>query len=218
LKKGVEEEVVWFTDTSKEAAEARRAEELRAMGHAVDLRDRVDAILTSSTVGEVSTGDDAALVTLQKFIEENKDINEIVGEVHRLSLAKSMSTDERFALMVNGLLNFEKPKLLISQIEQYAEALRSFAATPDDASRLMSVFEKNIGVEHPKLLPKFAVVLQALYENDVFEDEAILNWYNSPVETSWAVSRSVAEELRSSAKPFIDWLNSEDGEDESDFE
>ncbi len=80
---------------------------------------------------------------------------------------------------------------------------------------LLTCIEDLIGVVERKLLPAAAVILQALYDEEVLEESTLLAWFDAPPESSWLVNKDVAAEVRLRAKPFIEWLKSAD-EDEDD--
>ena len=85
------------------------------------------------------------------------------------------------------------------------------------AAVLIGCVEEFAGVADKRLLPRLPIILQALYDADVLEEEAILKWASSPPEASW-VTKDVAIAARKAAKPFADWLQNAESEEDSDEE
>ncbi|XP_059062891.1 eukaryotic translation initiation factor 5 [Achroia grisella] len=74
---------------------------------------------------------------------------------------------------------------------------------------------------HPALLPKVPAILKLLYDMDIVEEKAMLEWASKPSRKYG--SKELLAELRRRAQPFLDWLNdaeedSDDGGSEEDIE
>lgn len=61
---------------------------------------------------------------------------------------------------------------------------------------LLSCVEEMVGVSQPHLLVFTPLIIQALYESDVLEEDAILAWHESPPESSYMVNKDVAVNVR----------------------
>ena len=55
---------------------------------------------------------------------------------------------------------------------------------------------------HAKILP---VILSSLYQAEIVEEDAVLSWYEMS-----------SGPVRDSAKPFVDWLNEAEEDEEDD--
>jgi hypothetical protein len=55
---------------------------------------------------------------------------------------------------------------------------------------------------HAKILP---LILSSLYQAEIIDEDAIICWYNTSTGS-----------IRDSAKPFVDWLNEAEEEDEEE--
>lgn len=60
------------------------------------------------------------------------------------------------------------------------------------------------------LIPKVAHILKALYDSDIAEEEAILDWARKK-----SSKKDNSNEIRAKAEPFIKWLAEAEEEDES---
>lgn len=65
-------------------------------------------------------------------------------------------------------------------------------------------------------MPKVPHILKMLYDKDILDEEVILKWAGKPNKKH--VSKSVSEELREKAKPFIKWLQEAEVEDSAESE
>eukprot|EP00455_Lapot_gusevi_P045622 TRINITY_DN5864_c0_g1_i4.p1 TRINITY_DN5864_c0_g1~~TRINITY_DN5864_c0_g1_i4.p1 ORF type:complete len:394 (+),score=129.44 TRINITY_DN5864_c0_g1_i4:138-1319(+) len=191
------EDVEWFTDTSKEAQRERRAAELHAMG--MDVVERV--------ADGIKKEKETPVQMLRNFINaETRSPKQILAELRRIQLARSLDEHARCRILVEALFDVSQPKTITSQITTHAALLKQVTQDRLAVSALLAAFEDLCGVIAPDaLLPRFPLILQALYEQDVFEEEVLLAWYDSPPESS-AVRRDVAVQLRQRAEPFIKWL------------
>ena len=75
--------------------------------------------------------------------------------------------------------------------------------------------EQIIALHKDLLLPKVPAILKILYDADILEEKALLDW-DSKISKKY-VSRDLSEEIHAKAQPFINWLK-EAEEEESDSE
>lgn len=185
-----EEDDNWGEDASKEAQQKRYEEEMKA--HEVS---------APSTKGD-----------LRSLIQEGRPVSQIMSELRRLELAHQYTDAERIRALLHVLLDVTSPKKLVHSLQRHADLLRRVISTPLLVPLLMGEVEK-ILASNPSLTP-FA--LQTLYEMDLFGEEFLICWYESPPETSFQISRPQAVEIRRHATGFMEWLRS--AEEESDEE
>jgi len=175
---------------------------------------------------------------------------EVQAELRRLAMSRSLDTTQQLRVLLAALFDETKPNEIAAQIKACAailqrclttttidgNTLQQSASAASAASSSSSAFasggatagavlllvclEDLVGVTLRSLLPSFAHMLQALYDNDVLEESTLLSWYAMPPEASWLVRKEVAAEVRNKAKPFIDWLQTaeEEEDDEEDNE
>ena len=62
-----------------------------------------------------------------------------------------------------------------------------------------------------------ALVLQALYDEDIVDEDLIVAWYGKPSAGKvLGVELSAATAVREAAKPFVEWLEEAESDEESD--
>lgn len=78
--------------------------------------------------------------------------------------------------------------------------------------------ERFIGHIKPELLPKIAVILKFIYDEELVDEETFSAWEEKV--SKRYVDRKVSRTIREKAKPFLDWLKNaeEESEEESDDE
>jgi hypothetical protein len=88
---------------------------------------------------------------------------------------------------------------------------------------LLGGYEKLVGdVYKDKLLAKAAVIMKALYDQDILEEEACIEW--AAKESKKYVSKEMSRQIHEKVAPFIKWLKEaeeevseeDDDEDEDD--
>lgn len=212
-KKGEEEEEVqWFTDTSKAAIKARKEQEFAEMKANEVLLKNAEKMSTESTV------DKSPVQVLKSFIASGKRTpEEIQDELKRLQLARGLTEPQKVSALLAAIIDTTDPKTIGKQYSNNAATLKLFAPNRLTAATLLNCIEEQVGLVERKLLPRTALILQALYEANVLEEDAIMAWYSSPPESAWLVNKDVAAAVRAKAAPFIDWLQeAEEEDDESD--
>jgi len=101
---------------------------------------------------------------------------------------------------------------ILNQIKEHRVLLLSFCGNNIKAQKnLLKGIEILIGMpEHSAvLIPKVAHILKALYDTDIAEEEAILDWARKPSKKEKSI------EIRAKADPFIKWLAEAESEEES---
>ncbi len=62
-----------------------------------------------------------------------------------------------------------------------------------------------------------ALVLQALYEEDIVEEDLIMAWYDKPSAGKvLGVEPRAATAVREAAKPFVEWLEEAESDEDSE--
>lgn len=93
--------------------------------------------------------------------------------------------------------------------------LELLVTSEKEQKALLGSFERLVGVIKSELLSQISMILQALYNNDLVDEEALLAWREKP--SKKYASKEISAQVRAKAKPFFDWLEeAESDEDDED--
>lgn len=208
-----EKEVEWFTDTSKEAQETRRNQEFNEMAKG---QEESKAALEKIIAQTGSSNVEDPVVVLKVFMTRDHEVNEVCSELRRLQMSRGLDEPQKVKVLLEALLDFDDIKTIPKQYATQSGILKRFSTDHKSARILINCIEEQVGILHPDLLPRVALIIKALYDNDVLSEEALLAWHESPPESSWLSSKEVATEVRKKVTPVIEWLK--DAEEESESE
>lgn len=146
-------------------------------------------------------------------MEQEKDAtaNDIAAKAKALGVRE----DKAVAVMVQVLFDADIMKQLPKKHHLFIKFLRSEKAQ----KAFLGGIERIVGVLHPDLLPKVALILKAAYDEDLLDEEVILAW-GEKISKRY-VPKDVAKKIRTQAKPFLDWLKNaseEDSDEDSEDE
>jgi len=212
-KKEPEVETEWFTDTSKEAQEKRRNQEFDEMAMG---QEESKAVMEQIIAQTGSTNVEDPVVVLKFFMLKDPEVEEICSELKRLQMSRGLDEPQKVKLLLESLLDFTDLKTIPKQYGKHAEVLKKFAKDPKHARVLIGCIEEQVGITHPDLLCRVALIIQALYDQDVLSEQTLIAWHESPPESSWLSSKEVATVVREKVTPFIEWLK--DAEEEESEE
>lgn len=152
----IDDEDDWAEDMSPAAIAARQSE------------------LASDAVKKMTGSVEDPYEDFAAYIEENPDAlpKEIKDEADRLSI----SDDKACAIMMQVLFNASIDK---GEIEAKSPILELFVSSGEKAQKgLLGGLERLCGEMFPKvLLDKVPVLLMALYEADLVEEDVFIAWY-----------------------------------------
>mmetsp|Transcript_482 Transcript_482/g.680 ORF Transcript_482/g.680 Transcript_482/m.680 type:complete len:410 (+) Transcript_482:87-1316(+) len=208
-----DEDVQWFTDASKEAVKQRKEKELKDMqGSNTDEKiNSIDAILDNAKLDGKT---ESASTVLKIFLASNKrNVQEIMLELKRIQIARGLDEPQKIKVLLEALINTDDEKTIVAQYKSHVGILSHVTKSSQGGQVLLNCIEEQVGAIEPGLLKKTPSILQALYEADVLDEDAILQWADSPPESSWLVTKEVAEVVRKKAAPFVQWLKTADEED-----
>ncbi|XP_049383162.1 eukaryotic translation initiation factor 5-like isoform X2 [Solanum stenotomum] len=223
-----DDEVQWQTDTSMEAAQQRIQEQLSA----------VTAEMVMLSTNETEKKPKAATTQAHqstKVISAPSDndpkaengertFETLVGEV-KVHLKKGV-TASQFRSFLDSLSGSPQDMVtavyeaLLDGVEKaFAKELIKkkgyllAAVGQEDGSQLclLRALEEFCGKSNPAAVKEVALVLKALYDADVLEEEFIVQWYQEGV-----VGVKKDSKIWKNVKPFIDWLQSAESESEED--
>ncbi|CAK1582470.1 unnamed protein product [Parnassius mnemosyne] len=137
-------------------------------------------------------------------VEGNKAISEIVHEAERLEVR------EKAPLVVFEVL--VRPASLAADVRRQRTLLLRLTRAEPRAQRAVLHALTALCAHHPTLLPKVPAILKLLYDTDIVDERAVLEWAAKP--SRKYAPRELVADVRRRAQPFIDWLA--EAEEDSD--
>lgn len=131
----------------------------------------------------------------------------VVAEADRLDIK-----DKAVLLLCRSLFDAE----VLQQIKDNQALLLRFTADNQKAQKyLIGGMEQLISGEHKaKLLPLTPIILKALYDADLVEEEMLIEWGKKPSK-KFVASRKESAAIIEKAEPFLKWLEEADEESSS---
>ncbi|XP_028162112.1 eukaryotic translation initiation factor 5 isoform X2 [Ostrinia furnacalis] len=138
---------------------------------------------------------------------------DVLHEAERLEV-KSKAPLVIFEILV-------RPNSIATDLKKHRALLLRFTRADTRAQRAALHALTALCDHHPTLLPKVPAVLKLLYDYDIVEEKAVLEWAAKP--SRKYASKDTLADVRRRAQPFLDWLKEADEEDsdssdEEDFE
>jgi len=189
----------WSADTSAEAVR-QRAEDLNA------------GVATLATNDDLERSTTERLEIFFEFVKVRMGpaklpTKEIVAEAERLDCK-----DKAVMALVELLLDSESE--VLARAKANAGLFQRFVVGNAKAQKyLLGALEK-LAERYSKVADKFANILKGLYDLDILEEEAIIEW-GAKVSKKY-VSKELSTKLHENAEPFIAWLKEAEEEDDSD--
>ncbi|CAN1228372.1 Eukaryotic translation initiation factor 5 [Linum perenne] len=207
-----DDDVQWHTDTSAEAARLRIQEQLSAataeMVMLTTIETEKKAKAKANDKSKEENGKPASTRSLSEEIKAALDEGVTAARLANLMESLSGSGQEKMDALFMALFQgiekglskevIKKKKYLVAAIANGGEAQLLLVRS------IQGFFEKSTSV---KELP---LVLKALYDGDVLEEENILQWYQK------LRASNKDTKIVKSAEPFIDWLQNAESESEEE--
>nr|XP_053640095.1 eukaryotic translation initiation factor 5-like [Cherax quadricarinatus] len=103
------------------------------------------------------------------------------------------------------------------QIPQYRILLLLFThGNPKSQKYFIGAVEKLIELNKDLLLPKVPMILKAMYDHDIVEEEVLLDW-GKKISKKY-VTKETAAEIHAKAQPFLKWLQEAEEEETTEEE
>ncbi|KAI3462579.1 hypothetical protein Pfo_019242 [Paulownia fortunei] len=221
-----DDNIEWQTDTSLEAAHKRIQEQLTSV--------TADMVMLSTNEKEkkpkatdwAHDSPKAASSTMDNSKAENgKTIHVKLVEEVKENLKKGISANQFQSFL--GSLSGSAQEVMTALYEALLDGIakgfakgvtkkKSYlaaAVTQDEDSRLLLLraIEEFCRKPNPSAVKEVALVLKALYDADVLEEENIVQWYQEGV-----AGNSKDSSVWKNAKPFVDWLQNAESESEEE--
>ncbi|KAL0829446.1 hypothetical protein ABMA28_004215 [Loxostege sticticalis] len=146
-------------------------------------------------------------------VEGTRATNDVLHEAERLEV-KSKAPLVIFEILV-------RPNSIATDLKKHRALLLRFTRGDARAQRAALHALTALCEHNQTLLPKVPAILKLLYDYDIVEEKAMLEWAVKP--SRKYASKEVCADVRRRAQPFLDWLKEADEEDsdtqdEEDFE
>jgi translation initiation factor 5 len=166
---------------------------------------------------------------LKIWLGDNADHStaQLLDELRALQTLASLRPADRIIIFLGGV--FSEAAVSEKQVEAHAEVLGALAATAIQQRHLIAAFEWFCGRRHPSLVKYFPVLLKALLDEELVEEDTFFAWAGDFARNEFSAEQScididTLEHLKASAAPFIKWLQeaeeegAESGEDDDEEE
>jgi len=153
--------------------------------------------------------EESAVDKFKVFISEKHTDKEIFGELTRLQKAEGFSNKSLIDILFEALFD----KNIRTKIKSHTELLKQFVTDTETQTQFLACFEK-LCLDEPSVIKVVPIILKELYEMDILDEDNIVSWYDTV--SLIEVDQKVANEVRKSAKPFVDWLKTAEAESEED--
>ncbi|XP_056621120.1 eukaryotic translation initiation factor 5 [Triplophysa dalaica] len=199
---GDDDDEDWAEDTTEEA-QRRRMEEISEHAKGLTLSEDLEKTL------------EERVNIFYNFVKQKKDSGaidsadkDILAEAERLDV-KAMGP-----LILSELLFDENIR---EQIKKYKRHFLRFCHNNKKAQKyLLGGFECLVKLHQSQLLPRVSIILKALYDADLLEEDVILAWAEKV--SKKYVSKELAKEIHAKAEPFVKWLKEAEEESEGSEE
>lgn len=190
-KKEEADDVVWFSDTSEEAARKRREEMLP------------ESFLTEKERKAKVDSDD-----VKKILKETP-VADHFKALQQLKISRSIDDKTFVIFLFSGL--FGSNDDLKAEVKNKRDLLSKFVTTKEAQISLLNCVENYCGKINTEQLNKVSFIIKELYDLELVDEENVLKWYET--EKSYAIPT-----VREKAAPIIKWFQEADEEEEEEDE
>ncbi|XP_049357923.1 eukaryotic translation initiation factor 5-like [Solanum verrucosum] len=223
-----DDDVQWQTDTSMAAAQQRIQEQLSAVTAEMVMLSTnetekkpkaatTQAHQSTKVISAPSDNDPKAENgerTFETLVEEVKvhlKMGVTASQFRSFLDSLSGSPQDMVTAVYEALLDGVEKAFAKELIKKKGYLLAAVGQEDGSQLRLLRALEEFCGKSNPAAVKEVALVLKALYDADVLEEEFIVQWYQEGVAGVKKDSK-----IWKNVKPFIDWLQSAESESEED--
>ncbi|KAK9743338.1 hypothetical protein RND81_03G233300 [Saponaria officinalis] len=214
-----DDEVQWQTDTSMEAAQKRIQEQLSAVTSEMVMLSTEENSPRKKSPSLESKPDPKSNETHpvdphESLVNDLKDLLNTVPTASQLKAhlgSYSGTAQEVVDALMEALFGSVEKGFAkeVNKKKNYLIAALAFAEASQPV--MLHGIESFCGKASPDAVKEVALVLKNLYDADVLEEDAIVEWY---VKGSAGANQSLA--LWKNVKPFVEWLQSAESESEEE--
>jgi len=237
----VESDVVWQTDTSEEAMRRRAEEQLSKATAAMVTQGNIEAEREAALRREAKRKEEEdkarlAAETTKKLALEAAGGDEAVAAVRAAARSKDATPSsvkdalnkadvqggaaQKMRVLYDALfgdVGGGGGEKLTPKIKAAAPMLAPHAKDPAAQLAHLVALEHLLGVTLASThIKEAALAYKVLYDEDIAEEQLIMAWYNKKAAGGVLnVPEESAEAVRQATKPFYEWLEQEDSDEES---
>ena len=236
-----EDDVVWMTDTSESAMKKRAAEQLSAATAALVTQGNVEAEREAAkkreekrraeeeAAAKAKAEETARLIeeaaalklsdpaaALKGMLARGASAEEIAGEVKSVEGGPAARMNALFTALFGDLSENERVAVALKEKKAF---LLPHAGDPASQLAQLVAVESLLGVTLKGRAREAPLVLKVLYDADLAEEDLILAWFKKvDAAAVLDVPEEAAQAVRTAAQPFVEWLEDDDSEDDSEDE
>lgn len=145
---------------------------------------------------------------------------QIVDELRNIQTMASLKPADRIIIFLGA--TFSEDAVTEKAVEKHAATLKTLAGSSIQERHVIAAFEWLCGTRYPdKLIKFFPALLKSLFDEEIVEEDTFLVWAADLTRNEFSAEMSMIsidalEALKSSAAPFITWLQEAEEEDGSD--
>ncbi|CCE32248.1 hypothetical protein E4U22_005320 [Claviceps purpurea] len=201
----------WAVDMSEEAVKARMAQLPGDFKQKLSLGDDDDDGEGGNTVYD-EFGD-----WIQSEAQTKGSIDQVDSiEIYLKAKELGIETKHRSVLVLVQTI-FDKK--ICAQIPKRAGMLKQIISSDRHEKALLGGTERLIGAlssEDPDMLPQIVKILQLYYHHDLISEEVVTKWGTHA--SKKYTDKNTSRKIRQAAKPFLDWLQEAESEEDSEEE
>ncbi|XP_055804720.1 eukaryotic translation initiation factor 5-like [Solanum dulcamara] len=223
-----DDDVQWQTDTSMEAAQKRIQEQLSAVtaemvmlstnetekkpkAATTQARQRSKVVSAPSEDDPKAENGERTFETLVEEVKVHLKKGVTASQFRSFLGSLSGSPQDIVTAVYEALLDGVEKAFTKELIKKKGYLLAAVGQEDGSQLHLLRALEEFCGKSNPAAVKEVALVLKALYDDDVLEEEFIVQWYQEGVAGVKKDSK-----IWKNVKPFIDWLQSAESESEED--
>ncbi|KAJ5770556.1 uncharacterized protein N7511_002607 [Penicillium nucicola] len=198
----------WAVDVSEEAVKAR----------AKDLPDDLKRALVIEDGDDEGADGPSSYEQLGSWIietaaEKNGVTNVSDVEIYLKAKEFGIETKHKTCAVLAQSIFDEK---IAKQIESRAGLLKKMISSERHEKAFLGGTERFVGQDHPALVAQIPAILLGYYQNDLVSEETLKAW--GAKTSKKYVDISTSKKIHKAAKPFIEWLESAESDEEDSDE
>lgn len=206
-----DDDVQWQTDTSAEAARQRIQEQLSAATADMVMLSTEEPEKKKAPNKPSENGNLVARKTLTDEVKENMKKGISAKQLQSVLESLSGSAQEKMNALYEGLFDGIQKGFAKEAVKKKSYLAAAIAQDEGLQLLLLHAIEEFCGKSNTSAMKEISLVLKALYDADILEEEFIVEWYQGGLKGG-----NKDSQIWKNVRPFIDWLQSAESESEED--